>query len=247
LNFRILFFLFALSISLIITGCKKDDDPVKPVITGTINGSVKLYNYYGTQNTNAAGIIVTAVEANLSDTTDANGKWEIKNIPARTYTISFFRWGYGSWKVYGYKYDADVTKTLDTVSLSQTPSYSIYNLNKMVTPASPDEVDLIGMFNGTIPLGTKYIRLFIGSFSAVSSNPSKYAFSVRTESKSGDYAAVIKSQTFINSGITPGQKAYIIAYPESILSTSYTDPATGRFWYSNISSQGSNVLEVTVP
>lgn len=242
-----MFFLFALCIFLIITGCKKDDDPVKPVITGTINGSVNLYNYYGTRNSNAAGVIVTAVEANLSDTTDANGKWEIKNIPAGTYTISFFRWGYGAWKVYGYKYDADVTKSLDTVSLSQTPSYSIYNLNKMVTPASPDEVDLIGMFNGTKPNGPNYIRLFIGSNSDVSSLPSKYAFSIRTTSTTENYAAVIKSNVFINNGFVSGTKAYIAAYTESVLSKSYSDPATGKYWYPNINSSGSNKLEVTVP
>lgn len=248
MNGRNLFILVVLCASVIITGCKKDDDPVKPVVTGTINGSVKLYNYYGAQSANAANVIVTASEANLSDTTDANGRWEIKNLPAGTYTITFTRWGCGAWKVYGYKYDADVTKTLDTVALSQTPSYTIYNLNKMVTPASPDEVDLIGMFTGTdMPTGTKYIRLFIGANADVSSLPSKHAFSVRTASTTKDYAAVVKSNTFINNGFASGAKVYIAAYTESVLSTSYIDPATGKYWYPNISSASSNKLEVTVP
>ena len=157
-------------------GCKKDDNPVQPTPTGKISGNVKLYNYNGTSYYNNYGVIVKAEEAKLTDTTDANGNWEIPNLPAGTHTISFTRWGFGTWKVFNYKYNADSVKIIDTVFLSQIPSYSVYNLNKMVTPSSPNVVDLIGMFNGTLPSGTKYIRLFVGVNTSVTSNPSKYSF-----------------------------------------------------------------------
>ena len=72
-------------------------------------------------------------------------------------------------------------------------------------------------------------------------------FSVRTTSGSDTYASTISASLFYNAGLAAGQKAYVIAYPESVISNAYNDPSSGKLWYSNIGSQGSNVLEVTVP
>ena len=94
--------------------------------------------------------------------------------------------------------------------------------------------------------GTKHQRLFVGTSSEVSPDPTSYLFSI-TSNSSASLSTSIDSATFHSNGITSGYTAYIVAYAEGAASNAYVDFATGRSVFPDLNPIASNVVTVVVP
>ncbi len=87
---------FAFLFMLTIFGCKSSTPTAVQVPTGELRGTVILIDGYGDTLAQKAGVVVNPIGTTLSATTDANGDWVIKNVPAQTYSVSYTKTGFGA-------------------------------------------------------------------------------------------------------------------------------------------------------
>jgi len=83
-------FVVAVSIVVGLSGCSKDGGTT-PTETGSITGGMQLWDKYADVVTDESNVVVTALGSKgipYADTTGADGKWEVKGLPADVYTLT---------------------------------------------------------------------------------------------------------------------------------------------------------------
>jgi hypothetical protein len=243
-------------------GCKDDrkhhDGPIESHSGGTsdITGFIKLIDETGTVQTDNSGILVSADGTSHVSATDVNGKWTLAAMQTGTYSFTFSKSGYGtikgSFEIVG---GGSPTIYYGTQELLKVPTYTVANLAATVTSSL---VTLNGTFSSALP-SARNARIFIGKTASVTANnPSSYSYTAVPTVSSDGSGFSFSPYNLAAYGIPSGTTVYAVAYGANTsfyfnggtyysLSEGYTDPTTGNFVYTNLSSTPSNVVSFVTP
>ena len=250
-----LLFCFALVSLLLLTSCNKKGDPgptgpVGPAgsfLSGDLIGYCYADNQYGPLPVDNSGITVTAEGSGVFARTDSSGRFILNNLHTGTYTISYSKSGYGTWKSQGFQFVGGGQALIGSAYIYKLPDYNVLNLK-----ASTDSIgylDIKGTFSKSISAYyPNYVLLFFSKSSDVSSDPNHYLFTNQfyLNSQGITFQYDLPTYYLSNQGLTRGQTLYVIAYGASN-SNSYLDISTGKYVYPNISTNSSNVTSFIVP
>lgn len=242
---------------LMFTACTKDGTigPEGPSLSGDLVGFANLYNVAGVRLADNSGIIVTAYPDTLAspgkkyiDTTTVDGRFLLPQLSTGTYTITFSKKGYGARKLSGYQFVGGGQVSYGTTSISAISTSTVTSLSATVS-ALTSYVTFNGTLSVNLPASYRYVRLFIGTSSGVSSLPVDYKFVQSTfiNTTSTTFTSLVSSETLASYGMTTGQKLYVVAYADSYNGTSYLDMATGQYFYTSLNSTPSNVVSFVAP
>ncbi|TNF42398.1 MAG: carboxypeptidase regulatory-like domain-containing protein [Cytophagales bacterium] len=219
------------------------DDPLPEPTSGTITGSVFLFDESST-NLNPSGMRISV--ENLTPTrsalTDNEGKFSIADVPFGTYTLTFEKEGYGTFKKTEVKHESPLTPITDIPSLGQLSTTSVTEITAQVSGTA------IETFVTTSPVANnsnrRYIRYFFSDSPDVSFTNYK-GFSLVYVVQDTPYYRVFTPVELNQIGIVPTGTIYIRAYGDSFLSNTYVDPQTQKTIFPNINPNSTGVASVT--
>ena len=228
--------------SLLLSSCKGSDGPS---LSGDLVGFAYLVNSSGVRQPDNSGIRVSVDGINCADTTNVDGKFILPNLLTGIYNITMTKNGYPSKKLVSIQFVGGGQGFLGTYAMGETPNCSVTSLT---ATSSAGMVTISGTLSSSLP-AYKYVRIFFGTNSQVSSDPSKY-FNMYTTSSTGSsttFSYAISSINFTNMGVVLGQTIYAKAYVDNYYaSSSYIDYATGRYTYTTMNAIPSNTVSVAV-
>lgn len=266
-----------LSAGLLLTGCKgKDGDPgpvgaagaTGPVgpsgqnLTGSILGFVNPVSEDGAALAKAGVLVtITSVTPQLTQTTDANGRYEFTGLRNGTYNLTFSRPDLGLFKVFGHghvggdqpsvvgsvggsTYLTGVSRTaivsLTVGSPRFDPQYGFHALFSFIlsNPASLSQYRRVAIYGSSGSGTNSTTGTLIGSY-----------FVYQPSGGSGIPTTIQVSRADFNvAGFASGSTVNAIAYgvPE-YYNVSYIDTATGRTVFGGMNPVGSQVVTFIVP
>lgn len=132
----------------ILFGCTRntlESDNATLQLTGTLRGSVELHNLNDSLSKHLEGVRIEIEGTNFSALTDTLGNWEIQNLPTRTYSISFSKISYSTWKNTAYSFLGGGVVPFNSLEKSiilvEIPTYKVYlDSIKMPTSSNSGEV-----------------------------------------------------------------------------------------------------------
>jgi len=231
---------------MVISACDKQDEPEPIVGThGVLKGKVKLYND-GTTEMPKEGMIVSIFGSKplISDTTDANGNFEFKNLVYGTYSISFSKTNYGFSiinRISHYTATTTINKLIELGQFSTTETTAIQAKDTLGSIQISVTTKIAGTTNKP-----RYIRLFYHTTDQVSSTD----FS--------NYSAVIVATTnptiirlnphmIEDMGFEKGSVVWVKAYGDSYYSNDYIDPLKGKHIFPNLNLKSAAADSFIVP
>ncbi|HET9135860.1 MAG TPA: carboxypeptidase-like regulatory domain-containing protein [Candidatus Kapabacteria bacterium] len=242
-------------------GCKDDSSSTSNEVTGTLRGYVALFNEHGRYESNFGGVLIQCEGLPYSTISDSTGKWELTNLPTRTYSISFSKAGYITYKRTSYGFIAggivemsgasvlnkpiDFTIILDAVTMpspdtpgvTQVPHSGLaYCHTSMNTPGNHARIQyaILSGHTPNIDINDPSTYIYIGSGGEF--------YNTSINDSSANFQSILYYQ-YMN-GYKPGETVYFRAFPFLILTT-YHDVKTGTDIIDGY-GQGSNVLSAVM-
>ena len=255
-----------LGATLLLSGCKGKDGepgpagpagPVGPSLSGSLIGFITAFSEDG-DNLSKAGITVTitSVTPQISQTTDANGRFEFPNLKTGTYNLAFSRTGLGTNRVFGFAHLGGDQPTVMPMYLTYVTAVS-QTMVSGLSASGPQFSSSIGYYtnlsaslnNNSVRVPYRAIVLYASASSNVSASTGALLGSYYAYQNSGSPSSfeVLRSR-FVSAGFATGSTVYLIAYgvPE-YYNLSYVDPATGRTVYPGMNPTPSQVVTTVVP
>jgi len=258
--------IFALSGLLFLVSCKGKDGEIGPVgaagipgqnglpgpsLKGNVVGFVSLFNEIGIRYATSDGMTVTVEGSNpeIKAISNADGKYELKDVPTGTYNLSFTRTGFGNFKRLSILHIGGTAPTnLGNNNLWETAKTTVTNIAVEIKGTS---IILSGKATPVMPAGSstslqRRIRFFFGKDDKVSYLNYFDTFNQLLVPPGGDGTF---SYTLTNSNISKfktGDKVFIICYGISPLENAYTDPATNFVIFSGVNLPPSNVVSAVL-
>ncbi len=244
--------LFACLLIALMPGCdslKGPEGPTRPVLTGDVIGFAYLRDTSSLPLADNSGITVSAEGTNVSAVTDSAGRWVLSNLATGTYTLVFSKAGYGTMKKPAYQFVGGGQAWVGTMYLFRKAGYGVTGLAAYV---SAGYIFVSGSLSGTLPTGTRLVRIFAGPKASVTSDPGNYLFSFSINLSGTIFSGLMMSPDLLfANGFHYGQPAYFVAYGDNALSAggfdSYLDMSTNRRWYPYLNPVPSNVVSVVLP
>lgn len=207
------------------TGQQGAQGPVGPNLTGNIGGYAQLYNGVSQLKASYSGIVVslTATTGISSDTTDANGYFELKNVRTGSYNLDFRKANHNS---YTFAYtqhiggaSINLINRRETVfSLYERPSYAITSL--AVSQTFTTGVTVRATPDASVGTNQKIVAYYWGADPNITYSTAPNRFYPRTNGyPTGFYSSAPEAFLSYNAGFTnsinvaKGQKVYIYAVP----------------------------------
>jgi Carboxypeptidase regulatory-like domain len=227
-------------------------------LTGNLHGGIELRDECNAVAGSFAGVKITIEGTSFSAVTDANGIWEVKNLPAGTYVISYSKDGYFTEKIEGYQFvgggDAYVANNRFTreTSLNQVPTWTFGQIEALrgqhdSTNTPAPWVILRGTMTPSTCGAGRYrtLVLFLSDNSGVSTTSYKKVMPI---SVSGDtqFNATIGSAALRELGFASGSTVHAIAVPATHAGVR-RDPATGKEEFQALGSTPSNAVSFVAP
>lgn len=258
--------IFALSGLLILASCKGKVGEIGPAgaagnpgqnglsgpsLKGSVVGFVSLFNEIGVRYASSDSMAVTVEGSNpeIKAISNADGKYELKDLPTGTYNLIFTRTGFGIFKRSSILHIGGTAPTnLGNNNLWETAQTTVTNLAVEIKGTS---IILSGKATPVMPAGSstsvqRRIRFFFGKDDKVSYLNYFDTFNQLLVPPGGDGTF---SYTLTNSNISKfktGDKVFIICYGISPLENAYTDPATNFVIYSGVNLAASNVVSAVL-
>jgi hypothetical protein len=242
---RVLFTLFISVTFLFFSACKEKNAPPPPTATSAdAGGSVKLFDAK-TEPINNSGMQVLIIDSDpeLSATTDSDGDWVFEDLAYGTYSISFEKENYGTYKLF------DLTHKNGSSFMSVVPSLG-QKSGTEVSALSQSQFEQSILVNVTCspeasPSNTVYLRYFLGLTDSISTT--QYMEYSQVFSSTENPAVITLSQAQLNnSGYDSGATVYIRVYGDSYWSNSYSDPNLGQV-FPNINLNSVGAISFVVP
>lgn len=258
--------IFALLGLLFLVSCKGKDGEIGPAgiagqngqnglpgpsLKGNIVGFVSLFDEIGTRYASAEGMTVTVegTAPEIKTTSNADGKYELKDVPTGTYNLSFTRTGFGNFKRPSIVHiGGNAPTNLGNNNLWETAKTTMTNLAVEIKGTS---IILTGKVTPISPAGSgtalqRRVRFFFGKDDKVSYLNYFDTFNQLLVPAGGDGSF---SFTLTNANISKfktGDRVFIIGYGLSPLENAYTDPNTNLVIYSGVNLAASNVVSATL-
>lgn len=242
-------FILLLLIIPVFCACKKDKSPVIPL--EEVAGYSCFYDINGIKSIDNSGIAISLEGYPISTTTKSDGSWIFSHLKSGTYTFVFSRPGFGTMKICGKRIIGGY-QSLDVVSLFPIPQY---NITLTSDSASPGVVNIFGFFSGTLPLVPPCFHMFFGKDANVSADAGNYSIDwgqsmIGSEALMG-FGLSFGAGFFTNNGFKSGDKVYVVAYTDYLITDTYPLPPspyifytdlTGRKIFPNLNPTKSNTL-----
>ncbi|SHI30566.1 hypothetical protein SAMN02745146_0460 [Hymenobacter daecheongensis DSM 21074] len=229
--------------------------PTGPNMSGSLVGFVNPISEDGTE-LNKAGVTVTvtSVTPQLTQTTNASGRYEFANLKNGTYNLSFSRNDLGTFKIFGFGHvggDAPTVITSTYVpAISQTLVTNLRASAPKYDPSSGYYTEMTGFFyNNAVTNSYRAVVLYGGTTSTVSSTTGTLLGTYYVYQYSGSTGSFqVTRSRFTSAGFAAGSTAYVVAYGvPDYYSISYNDPTTGRTVFPAMNPTASQVVPVVVP
>lgn len=256
-------------VTALLSGCKgKDGNPgpagangtSTPILTGNIIGFVSPLDENG-QVLSKAGVLVTLanVSPQLTQTTDANGRYEFTNVRSGTYNLVFSRIDLGTYKVFGFSHTGGDQPSVvpgiyygGSIPLIGFSSVNILSLTAGLPVYNPNGAVYVPI-QAAFGAGSNYAQsyvLYAGTGPGVNSSTGTL---LQPSSFSGGSSYLVNvrlSKVQLNAaGFSTGTRIYLVAHALSsyYFSYSYTDAATGRTVFPAMNPNASSEISVVVP
>ena len=258
-----------LCLAMIITSCK-DDDATSGTSsgtqqTGTLRGKVSLYDARSRLVSDRSGVLVQFEGTPYSTVSDTGGNWSVSNLPTATYSISFSKPGYATFKNTSYSFIGGGIVRYNNGSvqyLYQPPQYTI-TIDAIIPPKNvySDSLKKMVQQNGyiyghtsdntpdSVSLQVLYVTSHKPNFDP--NDPTSYTLlwgNQITSSSLSDSIINIALNNWPGEGVftrfSSGDSIYIRAYPAS--GSSYYDIKSDRTIIVGL-GPSSNLLSAVIP
>ena len=245
---KLIYLTFGLLLILGFTSCSDSEDstpPPNPITSANIIGSVNLYDE-GTSQIENSGMTVKLEGTSFSVTTDIQGDFTLTNVPFGTYTITYEKAGFGTFK----KFNLAHTNTGSSTIISETPSIgemSSTEITNLSVTTNPSNIIISATTN---PAGNnanrRYVRYFLSENANVSNEDYRF-YSQGLISQINPYDINLSQDDLISAGFTTGQTVYIKVYGDSFWSNEYDDPNLQRKVFPNLNMTSASSVSFVVP
>ena len=226
-------FLVALVLGLagLVGGCEGDQGPAGPLLTGSLQGYVSLYDDEGDRIPNNGGVMVT-LEGTLSMAmTDSAGQWQINGVPTGTYTVVFRKDGYFEERQEELQFLGGGTLHLVRVGMYRFPTFDVMSLDVSGSVGS-DAITSQGVVSALTP-SWRPVLVVYGLTQEVSTESGKHVFFHESYAYPG--VDTFRSTIYLDAstrsyyGLTSGAWLYVRAYPAGLGPLSRYDLVTGSY------------------
>lgn len=235
----------------LITSCGKDDS-TPAVLTGTLRGSVQVWNDKTTSLTDKSGVTVTIESlSGKSTTTAADGSFQFTDLPYDTYDLTFSKSGYGTRKIFGVKLSGTTSGTTVTIPTVQfgalsTTSVTALAIVNATYNGGPGVTYSYSVSPTPSTSNRGYVRAFLGTTNAVSGT-NYTAFSTLNSVLNNNINGGFTASELYAMGFTTGQPVFIKLYGDSYQSNDYDDPVTGKTVFPNLNPTSAPAVQFIVP
>jgi hypothetical protein len=224
---------------ILIVGCGDDGSTTGSLPTGALYGDVILTSYRNGY-TDHSGVKVTLKGTTHTAMTDATGRWEMSNLPTRTYTLVYEKPGFGTMEEHGIVFVGGGHVNVGSIGLYEVPSCGVE-----LEAVREDQPGVIMAYaHSDCPLGV-HTDMAVFYFSH-SPDVSKENFVLAVN---GTFRSVGTIQAELNTadpiyfrGLDKAKPIYVVAYHNG--GQSYWDPVLKRYIFPAIHPQPSRVLSV---
>ncbi len=256
------------AVLLTITGCK-DHLPTNPAQTGTIVGRVVLNDESIAASQHSpiplggsyGGVRVSLVGTDYSTVTQADGSWQLKDVPAGIYDILFEKDGFTWNRIWNQQFVGNGTLNLNSGTLNaptplyKKPSFSITSLSVTWSQTIPGSLELGGEISAPAPAdGRLQVALYYSKEESEIRNLNpvlgkKYVWPRYNYIMPNTRQITGTIYDTVLSNYPSGTTIYMKAYPVSG-SVIYGDPAQpDQQWVPGVGTDAgaSDVLSIVVP
>ncbi len=236
------------SLPILFAACAKDgaegpqgsQGPAGPSLTGNLKGYVSLFDQFGSHVLlDQDSALVTLAGTAHQAYSDSTGKYAITGLSTGVYTVNCAKSGYGANQVNSLEFTGGGDVYRD-IRISAIPTFNVDSISLI---ADPNVVTI----TGSIAMDTRVrtVLVFVGSGSNTSNDPAHYlgSYNRNVPANQGNFMLTVPLSDLANLGIASGQTAYFAAYGATANynnSSSYEDLATGRTWFTAVSSTPAN-------
>lgn len=220
----LLLFTSSIGLSLLLlftSSCDKKEECEYPNLTeANIDGSVLLFDD-AEEPLDKSGMTVSILYSNplISDSTDENGRYQLKNVPFGTYTLMYEKQGYGTYfYTMAHENNCQPSNEVPSFYLGKKSTTSITSLSAESSAAHID-IELTISPDATSEQA-RYIRLFFKNENDVS-NSSYDADSGLLFTNTNALSFSLSSGDLHSMGFIPGETIYLKAYGDSFYSNEY--------------------------
>ncbi|MEI6060845.1 MAG: carboxypeptidase-like regulatory domain-containing protein [Bacteroidota bacterium] len=235
-----------LSVVVLVAGCKKSST-TEPVTKANIIGTVYLYDD-GTNLLPGDGMIVNIDGSSplISAVTGADGSFVLADVPFGTYTLSFSKTGYGTFKRLALVHSDMGGSTI----VNPSPSLGQYSTTTITGLTSVPSTNMATLSITTLPAPTsqvpRYVRVFFSKSAAVSFySYLKYTIVYKQMSNPANLDLHIK--TLNEMGFSSGDTVYARAYGDSFWSNDYDNLLSGKREFPDLNSTTVPAVSFVVP
>lgn len=243
---KIHYLTFVLIGLLSLNSCGGDDDgtitPPNPT-SADISGSVNLYDE-GTTQIDNSNMSVKVEGTSKTASTNAEGEYTLTSVSFGTYTLSYEKAGYGTFKKFGVEHKDGNTIITQAPSLGEVSTTQVTNLaanvngNEVVVSVTTDPAGSNG--------NTRYVRYFLSTDANVSSQNYSY-HSEGLISRINPLEITLSEADLTNAGFASGETVYIKVYGDSFWSNEYDDPGLSRKVFPNLNMTSADAVSFEVP
>jgi 5-hydroxyisourate hydrolase-like protein (transthyretin family) len=230
-------------LALVVFQACKTEELTPPVPTNNIVGFVNAQTEFGSPAAKDGFTVKIEGENGqviATETTNADGRYELQNVPFGVYIITFDKQGYNTVKRSIRHNTPKPEPTNITATLMIAPSTTVVS-DLRLTRRSDNTGFNIGQT--LTPEGTSTRQRYSILFFSTTNDVSKDKYVVSQE-LIGALSSVTDS--FLRSNFPVGASVYVAAYGQSITARTYTDLMTQRAVFYNINNTRSNVVEIVV-
>ena len=235
-------------LALSLFGCKGDRGPEGPSLSGSIQGTVVLFDEFGDRMQDNSGVTIVVEEAALSTTSASTGRWDIQSIPTGIYTLTFAKSAFSTRKLVSVQFVGGGTLYLNAVQLIELPHFTVPQIAASLVPGSTI-VTIRGTVSSAHSDGRRIMILF-SNIREISHDPVTYLntwmISAMPDSINFNTSAPILDIDLIKPKLTAG-KLYVIAYSLSGTGPLFNyHPLMQNLEITNLGSVPSNLDSVLV-
>jgi hypothetical protein len=227
----------------------KDKTVVPPITTANIHGDVILYGEGPSRVVDQGGMVVTVdgTTPEIITASDTNGEYTLRDVPFGTYNLTYFKSGYGVFKLFGIVHDDTTGAPTIILEVPELGELSTTQVTLVETTAtSSDVTTLTTMDPPASTENVRYMRFFYHTESTVSDS-NYLSFSDVVASKIAINQHTLTKMELNNMGFASGTTVFVKVYGDSFYSNSYDDPESGLKIFPNLNENSAAAVSFVVP
>lgn len=240
-------------VSVSLSGCNKSSEnpqpspPTVPLITGSIVGTVNLLDEEGADLPKSGVVIALArTTPALTATSDADGRFELLNVPSGTYDLTFTTPDLPVMRRFRVSHTGGGQPTnLGPTALARASATVVTGLS-FGTPQPGTAVPFtVTVANGKAA-STYHVALFASTTAGVTAATSKLVAAYSFTGGISTSTRVTKA-SLEGAGFPSGTQVYVVVYGSPATSPAYFDPSNNRNVYPSLNSAASPESAIVVP